>query len=143
MKNKKKLLRMLDANLNRSREGLRVLEDFFRFISETNTLRSKARKIRHAMEKLISEKSLIKTMFKERNSKSDLGKEVDLWEMKREEIFDLVYANFQRVKESTRVIEELLKIIDKRKVKLIKNIRYEIYNMEKKTFEKWTYLCGS
>jgi len=134
---------MLDANLNRSREGLRVLEDFFRFISETNTLRSKARKIRHAMEKLISEKSLIKTMFKERNSKSDLGKEVDLWEMKREEIFDLVYANFQRVKESTRVIEELLKIIDKRKVKLIKNIRYEIYNMEKKTFEKWTYLCGS
>ena len=44
----KKLLRVIDANFNRCKEGLRVVEDIFRFCFEDDALRKKIRKIRHS-----------------------------------------------------------------------------------------------
>jgi thiamine-phosphate pyrophosphorylase len=57
-----KYLRIIDANYNRAKEGLRVVEDIFRFIDEDNTLRIKIRAIRHGLNKFISNDLLIKAV---------------------------------------------------------------------------------
>ena len=137
----KEILRMLDVNLNRSREGLRVVEDYYRFICQENGLRQKIRSIRHALDSISADKKLIVTLIAARNTKNDLGKEVDCLEMNRTAMFDVIYANFQRAKESLRVLEELFKIIDKKKVGIAKRIRYQIYAAEKDAFGNQNYLC--
>ena len=139
----KKIFRALDANLNRSREGLRVIEDYFRFVSEENSMRNSIRRIRHSLKAISSDKKLIKSFIENRDSKNDQGKHLDSLEAKRKDVFDVVYANFQRVKESLRVMEELLKIADKSKVETAKKIRYRVYAVEKQTFKEWAYLRNS
>ena len=131
----KKILRTIDANFNRSREGLRVVEDYYRFISEKNNLRKRIRKIRHSLDIISKDKKLIINLIATRDTKNDLGKKVDYLEMARNDAFDIVYTNLQRAKESLRVLEELFKIIDKKKVELFKKIRYEIYAIEKDAFK--------
>ena len=140
---RKRIFRVLDVNLNRSREGLRMLEDYFRFISKEDSMRNNMRKIRHSLEAISSNKKLIRNLIENRDSRNDLGRELDSLEIKRNDIFDIVYANFQRVKESLRVIEELLKIVDKNNVETAKRIRYQTYAAEKQAFRNWAYLRNS
>ena len=45
----KPLLRLVDANLNRASEGLRVVEDVSRFILDDNRLFLKLRDLRHSL----------------------------------------------------------------------------------------------
>jgi thiamine-phosphate pyrophosphorylase len=127
---KNKELRVVDANFNRCKEGLRVVEDIFRFILEDDISRKKIRKIRHALDAIGKEKILKKAIL-ERNSIKDLGKLSDSLEMKRKNCIDVLYVNLQRVKESLRVIEEFFKLISPAKVSHIKKIRYEVYAVEK------------
>lgn len=139
----KKILRVIDVNLNRCREGLRVIEDTFRFICENDMLRRKIRRIRHTLDTILNDKRLAQKLIKTRNTKNDLGKTTNKLEMQRENLFDIVYVNFQRAKESTRVLEELFKVVDKHKVRLLKKIRYQIYAVEKEAFKNWSSLCDS
>jgi thiamine-phosphate pyrophosphorylase len=128
---RKKILRVLDVNFNRSKEALRVVEDICRFIYENDELRKRARFMRHALDRLAKNK-----MFKEallsRDSELDLGKKTDVLELSRKNVSDVLYANLQRAKESLRVLEEFLKIISPSSVKLLKKIRYNTYSLEKK-----------
>lgn len=128
---KKNLLRVVDANFNRSKEALRVIEDIFRFVLENDELRKKARVLRHSLDK-VSANKIFKTAMLFRDSKSDLGKKTDALEFNRKTVSDIIYANLQRAKESVRVLEEFLKIISPQQVKLLKKIRYDIYSLEKK-----------
>ncbi len=137
------ILRVIDANLNRCREGLRIIEDYFRFIAESDSLRKKIRKIRHSLEKALKDKNLVLELIKARDTAEDSGKGIDRLELKRKNSFDLIYANFQRAKESARVLEEMFKILDKSKVKIFKKIRYEIYAAEKIAFENRSFICTS
>ena len=132
----KGILRVIDANFNRAKEGLRVVEDIFRFILEDNTLRKKTRGLRHGLDALTQE-NLLKKSILSRDSKSDIGKDTDELETKRDNATNLLYINLQRVKESLRVLEEFFKIIIPKKVTKIKNIRYETYSLEKKVLKKW------
>jgi len=120
-----------------------MLEDYFRFISEEEYMRNNIRKIRHSIKAISSDKKLTKKLIENRDVRNDIGNKLDTLEIKRNDIFDIVYANFQRVKESLRVIEELLKIVDKSKVKAAKKIRYQTYAAEKQTFKHWAYLRNS
>jgi len=137
----KGVLRVIDANFNRCKEGLRVTEDIFRFILEHDSLRKILRKLRHSLDEIAQEEILKKAILK-RNSKKDLGKECDSLEIKRKDVNNLLYANLQRVKESLRVLEEFFKLILPRRVPKIKEIRYEIYELEKKILKKWPPLCN-
>lgn len=139
----KRLLRIIDANINRCREGLRVIEDAFRFTVEYEPLRKYTRGIRHALEQIVANREFAKMLLQARDAKNDPGREFDVLEANRRDIFDIVYANFQRAKEAARVLEELFKIIDKHKVKSLKKIRYDIYAAEKKTFARWSSLYHS
>jgi len=127
-------LRIIDVNFNRSKEGLRVIEDIFRFILINDVLRRKTRKIRHSLDGVL-EKKLVRKAILNRNSKKDIGKKFDHLEAKRVDCQAILYANFQRVKESLRVLEEFFKLSKSKGSSKIKTIRYEIYNLEKKAFK--------
>ena len=44
------VLRILDANLNRSTEALRTIEEYTRFILEDTLLTEKAKRLRHEVQ---------------------------------------------------------------------------------------------
>lgn len=127
----RKLLRIIDANYNRYKEALRVTEDVFRFLWIDKKLTRTTRSLRHSLTEIIKNKSLLKEMLGQRDSKKDIGKRTDKLELQRKNIDDIVYANLQRAKESVRVLEEIFKITDRKAVYKLKQIRYNIYSLEK------------
>ncbi|UCG35613.1 MAG: thiamine-phosphate pyrophosphorylase [Candidatus Omnitrophota bacterium] len=132
----KRILRVVDANFNRCKEGLRVVEDIFRFILCDDATRRKVRTLRHALDTIAKEK-MLREAIATRNSRYDLGKNTDTLEIKRKDVGDILYTNLQRAKESLRVLEEFFKIVSVRKVEQIKKLRYEIYSLEKKIISRW------
>lgn len=131
---KKGLLRIIDANFNRLKEALRVVEDIFRFVYEDDVLRKEARRLRHVPDALVKVKILNEALI-ERDSGADLGKNIDLLELDRKDLSDVLFVNLQRAKESSRVLEEFLKIVFPSKVSVLKKMRYDIYNLEKKAYK--------
>ena len=121
----------MDANYNRGKEALRVIEDIFRFLWIDRKLTKKARLLRHSLTDLIKNKAVLKEMIAQRDSDKDIGKRVDNLELRRESVEDVVYANMQRAKESVRVLEEISKIADKKNVYSLKSMRYNLYSLEK------------
>ncbi len=142
MAKKQTHLPLIDANFNRCKEGLRVCEDIFRFIFFDDGLRTQARSYRHKLVTLV-EQSLIKKAILTRDSKKDLGRRLDSLENKRKDLWDILYRNLQRSKESLRVLEEFSKITDKKNTAKIKNLRYQIYEFEKEIIIKWPSLCNN
>ncbi len=140
----KKICRLIDANLNRAKEGLRVLEDVLRFIADDKKLTSQIKKIRHAITIYINESgSLGVIILKERQILADVGKKTTSSELKRKDICDIFLANSQRVKESVRTLEEFFKLSDRATSLKFKKLRYKIYHIEKEAIEKITRLCNN
>jgi len=141
----KKIYRLIDANLNRAKEGLRVIEDMLRFIADDKKLTAKTKIIRHAITGLIKQSNLIASdlILKERQIIKDVGKKTTLTELKRENIVDIFMANAQRVKESVRVLEEFFKLSDGKTSLHFKKLRYKFYHLEKEAVEKITKLCDN
>jgi len=100
-----KVYRVIDANLNRAKEGLRVCEDVFRFVLDDKVLTRKLKKIRHDLTEIITV-SEIEKFIQFRNIERDVGKGSVSQEMNRGTVQDVLCANCQRVKESVRVLEE-------------------------------------
>lgn len=136
------MLSLLDANFNRCKEGLRVVEDIFRFVLKEDKLRVKARNYRHKIVRLVEPK-LVKKAILTRDSRKDLGRKSDSLENKRKGLKDILYKNLQRAKESLRVLEEFSKIIDKKNTAKIKNLRYAIYEFEKEIIMQWPSLFNT
>lgn len=129
----KKIFRVIDVNINRCKEGLRVVEDILRFVIEEDVLRRKARKIRHVLDTILQDRKLTACRLAARDAEKDIGKAVDRLELTRKNVDDIFYVNIQRIKESLRVLEEFFKIVDRKKVPLIKKSRYQTYEIERKT----------
>ena len=126
----KRFLRIIDANYNRCKEGLRVVEDIFRFVYEDDRLRKQVRALRHGINKFIP-LPLLARAIETRDSSADIGKAADKLEAKRGEYSDILLANLQRAKESLRVLEECFKLYNANKSVGIKKLRYKIYMVEK------------
>ena len=126
-----KLGRIIDANFNRAKEGLRVCEDICRFIDNNKVLTSQYKSIRHQLTQIISRLSL-PGIVQARDIPGDVGKKSQAMEFKRKNVADIFYANSQRVKESIRVLEEFLKLIDKNLAQDLKQLRYQVYALEQK-----------
>ena len=125
--------RIIDANINRAKEGLRVCEEITRFILESRQLTSELKKIRHRIDALTKKLPLNSTdLLKGRESRRDVGKNIYINELKRKTLPDIFFANIQRVKESIRVLEEFTKLINRNIAVGFKQIRYDIYEIEKR-----------
>lgn len=136
-----KINRIIDVNINRVKEGLRVCEEITRFILESRVLTAEFKKVRHEISKTV-EKFPAKTRFiKDRDSLKDVGLNIHLnSEFKRKGYKDIFFANVQRIKESVRVLEEFSKLKDIHLAVRFKKIRYTIYEIEKKAVGKFPAL---
>lgn len=125
------VFRLLDANLNRAAEGLRVLEDLARFSYNNSVMTEKIKQLRHLVRKNVD---LADQLLHARNSSNDVGLEISvkLTLDNRGSIAELVSANFKRVQEALRVIEEYLKILGQYEAaKLYEGYRFTAYTLEK------------
>ena len=125
--------RVADANLNRAREGLRVVEDIARFVLDNEQLTNFAKNMR-------SEISILQKKHKDfislRETESDVGVKLEsVNEKRRDSIEDIVLANIKRTQESLRVLEEIFKLIDEESSLKFKALRYNSYILEKNTIE--------
>ena len=128
---KEKTYRLLDANINRSLEGLRVIEDLCRFILDDSKLTARLKKIRHTIKSFSRSIEGKEGLIKARNIKGDVGKKTIRSESKRRNVSDIFRANVKRLEESTRVLEEFSKLIDVKYSAKLKDVRYKIYDLEK------------
>ncbi|NQY20694.1 MAG: thiamine-phosphate pyrophosphorylase [Campylobacteraceae bacterium] len=119
-------LRLIDANLNRLREGIRVIEDIYRFIYNNKTMAKKLKSLRHK-----SRINLNLQLLDSRDIINDVLKESTSSEQNRSDIKAILIANFKRAQESSRVLEEFTKLLSSRDSENFKHIRYELYDLEK------------
>lgn len=131
--NEQKILRLLDANFNRAKEGFRVCEDICRFILNDAQKTAAFKTLRHRLTKIV-EGLPFEALIKSRDVEGDIGKKSLKTELQRKDVADIFYANSQRIKESLRVLEEFVKLSDKNFSSDIKEIRYKIYELEKNSF---------
>ena len=125
--------RIIDANLNRLNEGLRVVEEIARLYLGEKKIVEKIKNLRHKI-KLYAKRNYSK-LIKARDVESDKGKFINpSFEFKRKNIIDIFVANIKRVEESARVLEEILKLKSYKEAKIFKKIRFESYEIEKEMF---------
>ena len=115
------VVRVLDANINRAAEGMRVLEDISRFVLENKELCITIKNCRHSLR----EQS---PTIHSRNTGTDVGTSLTaVQEYKRGSIHDIATAAGNRCAEALRVIEEFLKL--RGTENKIESIRYKMYDV--------------
>jgi len=120
------LFRVIDANINRLKEGIRVVEDILRYKDNNKELSSKLKSLRHRAHVADNKK-----LLQHRDSKNDVLRSSTKSEQNRSTLEDIITANFKRAQESARVLEELYKLENLTYSENFKTIRYELYNLEK------------
>ncbi|MBE0415006.1 MAG: thiamine phosphate synthase [Dehalococcoidia bacterium] len=121
------MLRLIDANLNRISEGLRLLEDVARFILNNARISAELKSLRHEL----LDTTLQKELLSARDSSGDVAAFAEE-EARRDDLPTIVTANARRVQESLRVLEEFAKLpeitLDSAR---FKKARFTLYEIEK------------
>ncbi|MCF8067207.1 MAG: thiamine phosphate synthase [Desulfobacterales bacterium] len=126
------IYRIIDANLNRSSEGLRVIEDISRFHFEKKAVTETLREIRHTARKMFTDMS--DRLIFARAADKDIGKIIseETTLDNKTDLKELIASNFKRIEEGFRTIEENLKIVNEyERSKKIESLRFKIYTIEK------------
>jgi len=131
-------LRIVDANLNRIGEGLRLLEDLARLLLNDATLSQQLKTMRHSL--ITSDWSFNQQLLQSRDSESDVGINIEAPEQARpRELPLMVVANARRVQEALRTLEELAKIPDitpKLDSEKFMQARFGLYTIERTLLSK-------
>ena len=120
------LYRVCDANLNRLKEGIRVVEDLLRYLYNNKELSQKLKSLRH-----LATYEDVDALLEHRNSIGDVLRPSTQSELTRKDTKSIILANFKRGEESARVLEELFKLQSIEESEKFKHIRYELYELEK------------
>ena len=121
-----RILQIIDANLDRAREGLRVLEDWARFGLGRNDFVKRIKNFRQILGK-----NHLKVYKQSRNYIEDECKGLTHQEQsKRKSPDQIISSNAGRVQEALRVIEEFSRLHNQELSKIAAEIRYEIYTLE-------------
>jgi thiamine-phosphate pyrophosphorylase len=126
--------RILDVNLNRLTESLKFLEDVIRFSASNQTLLPEIRRLRRDFLAAKKKIPLVK-IIAFRQSRRDPGRPAGFDSRDRKSFPDLVLAGCARAKESSRTLEEILKISDPAAANRVKELRFKIYDLEKSLLE--------
>ena len=121
-----RIYQIIDANLDRAREGLRVLEDWARFGLGENDFVKRIKNFRQILGKNHLEVYKQSRNFIKDNSKGLTHKE----QIKRNSPEQIISSNAGRVQEALRVIEEFSRQHNHELSKIASEIRYEIYTLE-------------
>lgn len=135
---KKKIFRIIDANLNRSREGLRVCEEIARFALDDEALTRGLKLARHRISLIAKEfETNLGSVSSSRESRTDVGRSSRIkGGMSRKSLSDVFAANIERVKESLRVLEEFFQLVNPPTSSKFSKIRFNIYDIEKRVIQK-------
>lgn len=130
----KVLYRIIDANYNRSKEALRVVEDLLRFSSSPKSLVQSWKQLRHSLTKVVLLLPVnFKAMIACRDISNDHGKTLGIRDKKgKVHLQDILFANIQRAEESLRVLEECVKPIKPECSNALMRLRFKVYELEKK-----------
>ena len=122
--------RILDANANRAREALRVMEDAARFALDDAKLCGRLKSVRHDLREALSdfEPGWLEV---NRDTPGDVGTSIaQAHETSRAGLVDVVTAAGKRLTEALRVIEETSKTLKPQVARRIEAIRYRAYEAE-------------
>jgi len=123
------ILRLIDANANRAREALRVLEDYARFILNHDGLSGEIKHLRHEMTAALA--PVLPEAIVHRDTPGDVGTNIKTpAEQTRHDLGDVVIAAGKRAGEAFRALEEYLKILQPSASVKIEQIRYRMYAVE-------------
>ena len=125
------IMRILDASLNRASEGLRVVEDYVRFVLDDPFLTGQVKALRH---ELAASAMAISTCDSHaaRETQRDIGTTISTdSEAAREDAWDVCAASFKRAEQSLRSLEEYGKLVDVEFAGRMESLRYRLYTLEK------------
>ncbi|MBN1345367.1 MAG: thiamine phosphate synthase [Phycisphaerae bacterium] len=130
--------RILDANLNRTREALRVIEESARFGADDPGLTESLKRVRHdlaaAFRRLDAD-----ALLAARDTAGDVGTRIETEsEYVRQSADDVVISAFKRLGEALRVLEEYGKVVDAAFASDVEQLRYRCYDLESRVrFDQW------
>jgi thiamine-phosphate pyrophosphorylase len=123
-------IRVLDASLNRAAEGLRVVEDYVRFVLDDRHLTEQFKRLRHDLAAAGSTLPLSER-HAARDTQADVGKSVSTpSEGARGDSWEVCVASLERVKQSLRSLEEFSKISLPAAAGEFERLRYWLYTLE-------------
>ncbi|WP_197443777.1 thiamine phosphate synthase [Maioricimonas rarisocia] len=129
--------RVLDAAANRAREGLRVVEDFVRFVLDDAGLSERLKTLRHRLRVELESYGGADLMLA-RDTQHDVGTQIQTaTESRRESPRSVLLANTRRVQEALRTLEEFGKRIEPTAAAAIGQLRYDFYTIERAVYGSW------
>jgi thiamine-phosphate pyrophosphorylase len=123
--------RIIDANFNRAREALRVIEDFCRFSLNSAPLTTYAKQLRHELSAAIGKLDAAQ-LIAARDSLGDVGvgTTVDN-QFRRNDLRDCFTAGCKRLTESLRTLAEMTQTLNPTVAQTIEKLRFSAYTLEK------------
>jgi len=126
------ILRIVDANLNRAMEALRVVEDYVRFSLEDAFLSAQCKQLRHDVMSVVLAAVPAHELLAARSTQTDVGTGLTTQqEGQRESLKQCAAASWQRVHQALRVLEETLKVVSPHTGSRIEQLRYQTYTLAK------------
>lgn len=125
---KQMMFRLVDANVNRAREALRVLEDIARFIHNDRSSASQLKTMRHALSEAFQ--PLAKELIRSRDVVGDTQRE-DRRARPQRNVAGLLAANFKRAQEALRSLEEAATVIRPSLHRRMMKLRFQVYQLER------------
>jgi thiamine-phosphate pyrophosphorylase len=125
------ILRLIDANANRAREALRVMEDYSRFVLNDEGLSEKTKLARHELATILG--PWLPEAILHRDVSGDVGTSIKAdSELTRRDESDVVIAAGKRAGEALRSLEEFLKMVSPVDAAKIEKLRYGVYEIERR-----------
>ena len=123
--------RIIDANFNRCREGLRVMEEFCRFGLDNAGFSSRCKELRHRLTRTVGRFDGEKLIVC-RDSVNDVGSTSCVKkQMTRTNLKDCFLAAAKRAGEALRALAEAGQIVDAEAAGEFERLRFEVYTLEK------------
>jgi len=124
-------LRAFDAAANRAREGLRVVEDFVRFVFDDGYLTEQLKRLRHDLTATLAAVPAA-SLYAARETQADVGAVLSTaGETLRADNSSVLAANFKRLQEALRSLEEFAKLLSPGADGPLKQLRYRTYTLER------------
>lgn len=125
------IYRILDANVNRSREAFRVIEEYLRFVRDDPALSGRTKRLRHRLKE-IADTAGQENLLAARASQTDVGKDIaSPAQAGKDRAEAIVTASCKRLQEALRNLEEYGNIINNRIALLAGKLRFDAYQLEK------------
>jgi len=125
------IYRIIDANFNRAREAIRVIEEFCRFCLNSSSFTEQAKQLRHQLSATINKLDTGR-LISSRDAAADVGvdRTVD-GQFRREDLHDCFVASCKRLTEALRALGEMTRIVEPSCARTFEELRFAAYTLEK------------